>query len=85
MHVARFARRPLLVVLHRGVELDGARPTVGALAEIGRVRECVYLPLLGLPLPEAEVLVERAAGHRVAPNVLAEIHEVSRGSRFLPH
>ncbi len=82
VHVARFARRPLLVVLHRGVELDGAWPTVGALAEIRRVRDCVYMPLRGLPLSEAEVLVERAAGHRVAPNVLAEIHEISRGNPF---
>ncbi len=75
VHVARFATRPLVVLLHRGGELDAA-------AEIARHRPFEDIPLGSLPPGDAAVLLERAARRRVSSQTLATIYEETAGNPF---
>ncbi len=82
VHVARFAARPLIVVLHRGGELDVTHPVAQRLAEISRQRALEHVPLSSLPLSDATVLLERAAQRSVGDQALAAIYEESGGNPF---
>ena len=79
VHVARSAPAPLIVVLHRGSEIESA-----PLAAIARRRECLYIGLESMSPDEALVLVEGAAESRVGPDVLDAIYAESGGSRSSP-
>jgi DNA-binding NarL/FixJ family response regulator len=82
VHVARFSARPLIVVLHRGGELDPARPVTQRLAEICRQRQCEYVLLASLPRDEAGLLLERVAQRSVGEDTLATIYSESGGNPF---
>ena len=82
LHVARFAARPLIVVVYRGVELDLVHPVTQRLAEINRHRGCEYLLLSSLPLDEAAALLRRVTHDRLAPELLDLIYAESGGNPF---
>jgi DNA-binding NarL/FixJ family response regulator len=82
VHVARFATRPLIVLMHRGGELDVGHPTAQRLAEISRQRPLEDVPLSSLPLSDAAVLLERAAQRSVGDETLATIYEETGGNPF---
>jgi DNA-binding CsgD family transcriptional regulator len=77
VHVARFGRRPLLILVHRGLRVD-----VPQLAEVARERRCEYLLLSSLPQPDAAALLARAARRAVEPETLATIYAESGGNPF---
>jgi DNA-binding CsgD family transcriptional regulator len=79
VHVARFATRTLIVLAHRGAELD---PASSRLAEIARHRPFEDVPLGSLPPGEAAVLLERAARRRVSDETLETIYEETAGNPF---
>jgi DNA-binding NarL/FixJ family response regulator len=82
VHVARFASRPLIVLLHRGGEVGAADPVGQRLAQISRQRECEYVLLSSLPRDEAGVLLERVARRSVGDETLTTIYEESGGNPF---
>ncbi|WP_304412495.1 ATP-binding protein [Candidatus Solirubrobacter pratensis] len=82
VHVARFATRPLIVLAHRGGDLDPADPVTQRLAEISRHRESDHVPLESLPRDEAGVLLEHVAQRRVGNDTLTAIYDESGGNPF---
>jgi DNA-binding CsgD family transcriptional regulator len=82
VHVARFATRPLIVLLHRGGELDASGLAAQRLAEIARHRPFEHVALASLPPGDAAVLLERAARRQVSAETLATIYEETGGNPF---
>jgi DNA-binding CsgD family transcriptional regulator/tetratricopeptide (TPR) repeat protein len=82
VHVARFATRPLIVLVHRGAELDASGSTAQRFAEIARHRPFEHVPLTSLPRGEAAVLLERAARRHVSSETLATIYAETGGNPF---
>ncbi len=85
VHVARFATRPLIVLVHRGGELDAAGFAAQRLAEIARHRPFEDIGLGSLPPGDAAVLLERASRRRVSSQTLATIYEETAGNPFFLH
>jgi DNA-binding CsgD family transcriptional regulator len=82
VHVARFATRALIVLAHRGTELDAA---ASRLAEIARHRPFEEVALASLPPADAAVLLERAARRSVSADTLETLYEQTAGNPFFLH